>query len=199
VELRELHSALQGPCPFALCVTYSFKSLCPIRFHPHTPTTLYTILNTTPPRTRKTKTTTRPAFVVKWSVSAPADITDVEDEKDKESVWEVGKVRKVGEKGVTCFDVRCVLPFVTYISDVLYDTDFVLVSFVVPMDDSLLLGPLIIRLGYWTRIPLVYVLLFSSQISNSKVRAAPPNNSKSPRIPTNDTTLQPDVQSAHLR
>jgi prolactin regulatory element-binding protein len=75
------------------------------RFHPHTPTTLYTILNTTPPRTRKTKTTTRPAFVVKWSVSAPADITDVDDEKDKESVWEVGKVRKVGEKGVTCFDV----------------------------------------------------------------------------------------------
>jgi prolactin regulatory element-binding protein len=45
--------------------------------------------------------TTRPAFVVKWNL---AD-TDA-NEKDKEGTWEVGKVRKVGEKGITCFDVR---------------------------------------------------------------------------------------------
>jgi prolactin regulatory element-binding protein len=63
------------------------------RFHPHISTTLYTIVNTSPPRTRKTKSAPRPAFVVKWTI--PIDLNDE---------WEI-RVRKVGEKGVTCFDV----------------------------------------------------------------------------------------------
>jgi len=63
------------------------------RFHPHIPTTLYTIVNTSPPRTRKTKSIPRPAFVVKWTIPT-----------DPKGEWEA-RVRKVGEKGVTCFDV----------------------------------------------------------------------------------------------
>ncbi|KIM90988.1 hypothetical protein PILCRDRAFT_811489 [Piloderma croceum F 1598] len=91
IELPVLPGAVEGA---------SFRAA---RFHPHTPTTLYTIVNTTPPRTRKTKTTTRPAFVVKWSVPASADAND--GEKEEKTEWEAAKVRKVGEKGVTCFDV----------------------------------------------------------------------------------------------
>ena len=75
-----------------------------IRFHPHTHTTLYTIINTTLPRSRKTKTTTRPAFVVKWNVLASVEAND--GGKEEETEWEAVKVRKMGEKGVTCFDVR---------------------------------------------------------------------------------------------
>ncbi|KAI0736108.1 WD40 repeat-like protein [Fomitopsis betulina] len=51
-------------------------------------TVLYTLVNAVPPRTR-TKSSPRRAFVCKWN-------TDT---------WEVTKLRKVGDKGVTCFDV----------------------------------------------------------------------------------------------
>jgi prolactin regulatory element-binding protein len=72
------------------------------RFHPTDPRTLYTVVNTVPPRTR-TKSSPRVAFVVKWDTEK----------------WEVVKLRKIGEKGATCFDVRygvqniCVLQFNT--------------------------------------------------------------------------------------
>jgi prolactin regulatory element-binding protein len=59
------------------------------RFAPGDSTTLYTIINTVPPRTR-TKASPRVAFVCKWDTEK----------------WEVAKIRKVGEKGATCFDVR---------------------------------------------------------------------------------------------
>lgn len=59
------------------------------RFHPTDPKTLYTIINTVPPRTR-TKNSPRVAFVCKWDTET----------------WEVVKLRKVGEKGATCFDIR---------------------------------------------------------------------------------------------
>ena len=52
---------------------------------------IYTLVNAVPPRTR-TKSSPRRAFVCKWNA-------------DK---WEVTKMRKVGDKGVTCFDVRSV-------------------------------------------------------------------------------------------
>jgi len=59
---------------------------------------LYTVINTSPRRARQTKSTTRPSFVVKWSIPDT-------DNKDKENKWEAVKVRKVGDKGITCFDI----------------------------------------------------------------------------------------------
>lgn len=51
--------------------------------------------------------------MVKWSVPALADPNV--DEKYEESKWDAGKVRKVGEKGVTCFDVRSVSALFLYV------------------------------------------------------------------------------------
>jgi len=63
----------------------SFRS---VRFHPQDEKVLYTLINAVPPRTR-TKSSPRRAFVCKWDTEK----------------WEVTKMRKVGDKGVTCFDV----------------------------------------------------------------------------------------------
>lgn len=60
------------------------------RYHPLDHRVLYTIVNTSPPRSRKSKTTSRQAFVLKWN-------TDT---------WTVEKMRKIGDRGVTCFDIR---------------------------------------------------------------------------------------------
>ncbi|KAJ8495903.1 hypothetical protein ONZ45_g12666 [Pleurotus djamor] len=57
------------------------------RYHPQDDTVLYTVTNTVPARSRKK--TTRQAFVCKWSTES----------------WTVSKVRKVSDKGVTCFDI----------------------------------------------------------------------------------------------
>jgi hypothetical protein len=59
------------------------------RFHPSDPTVLYTVVNTVPPRTR-TKSSPRTAFVVRWDTEK----------------WAPVKIRKIGDKGATCFDVR---------------------------------------------------------------------------------------------
>lgn len=59
---------------------------------------MYTVINTSPPRTRKTKTPLRQAFVCRWNTES----------------WTVDKTRKVGDRGLTCFDVRFV--FVVIIS-----------------------------------------------------------------------------------
>ncbi|KAF9498533.1 WD40 repeat-like protein [Pleurotus eryngii] len=58
------------------------------RYHPQDETTLYTVTNTVPVRSRK-KTPSRQAFVCKWSTES----------------WTVSKVRKVSDKGLTCFDI----------------------------------------------------------------------------------------------
>ena len=107
VWLRAPRSVLQGtPVLFLVPQRPSSFVVHGInRFHPHISTTLYTIVNTSPPRTRKTKSAPRPAFVVKWTI--PIDLNDE---------WEI-RVRKVGEKGVTCFDVRCLICFLPWEGD----------------------------------------------------------------------------------
>ncbi|GLB33644.1 putative WD40 repeats containing protein [Lyophyllum shimeji] len=59
------------------------------RYHPTNGDVLYSVINTSPPRTRKTKTPQRQAFVCKWNTKT----------------WMVEKTRKVGDRGLTCFDV----------------------------------------------------------------------------------------------
>ncbi|KAF8165170.1 WD40-repeat-containing domain protein [Crassisporium funariophilum] len=59
------------------------------RYHPQDQKILYTVVNTVPPRTRKTKSASRQAFICKWN-------TDT---------WTVEKTKKVGDRGLTCFDV----------------------------------------------------------------------------------------------
>lgn len=61
------------------------------RFRPQDPKTLYTVINTVPPRSQK-KNAPRRAFVCKWNVEK----------------WTVTRPRKVSDRGLTCFDVRCV-------------------------------------------------------------------------------------------
>jgi prolactin regulatory element-binding protein len=60
------------------------------RFHPSYENTLYTIINTVPPRTRA-KHSPYTSFVCKWDTNS----------------WEVAKVRKISDKRATCFTVRC--------------------------------------------------------------------------------------------
>lgn len=62
----------------------------PCRYHPLDDKIIYTVINTSPPRTRKTKAVSRQAFICKWEANS----------------WTVEKFRKVGDKGLTCFDVR---------------------------------------------------------------------------------------------
>jgi len=60
------------------------------RLHPLDENVLYTISNTTVPRTKaRSKVIPRQAYISKWDVSG----------------WEVTKSRKVSDKGVTCFDM----------------------------------------------------------------------------------------------
>ncbi|CCM03377.1 uncharacterized protein FIBRA_05507 [Fibroporia radiculosa] len=63
----------------------SFRSA---RFHPHDEKVLYTVMNTIPPRTR-TKSSPRRSFICRWNTET----------------WEVTRLRKVSDKGLTCFDV----------------------------------------------------------------------------------------------
>ncbi|KAJ6539193.1 quinon protein alcohol dehydrogenase-like superfamily [Mycena capillaripes] len=59
------------------------------RYHPENPEILYTISNTIPGRSRTKKAAPRQAFVCKWNTAT----------------WAVDKVRKVGDKPLTCFDI----------------------------------------------------------------------------------------------
>ncbi|THH20133.1 hypothetical protein EW146_g1141 [Bondarzewia mesenterica] len=59
------------------------------RFHPYDEKILYTVVNTSPQRSRGAKSAPRRAYVVKWNTET----------------WKVDKVKKVGDKGVTSFDV----------------------------------------------------------------------------------------------
>ncbi|KAL0949636.1 hypothetical protein HGRIS_009682 [Hohenbuehelia grisea] len=58
------------------------------RYHPYDESVLYTVTNTLPLRSRK-KSSSRQAFICKWSTES----------------WTVSKVRKVGDRGLTCFDI----------------------------------------------------------------------------------------------
>ncbi|CAA7259537.1 unnamed protein product [Cyclocybe aegerita] len=59
------------------------------RFHPLYEDTLYTVVNVVSPRTKKSKTVTRQAYVCKWNTNT----------------WTVEKSRKVGDRSLTCFDI----------------------------------------------------------------------------------------------
>ncbi|KAJ7742418.1 quinon protein alcohol dehydrogenase-like superfamily [Mycena maculata] len=59
------------------------------RYHPENSEILYTISNTIPARSRTKKAAPRHAFVCKWDTKT----------------WAVVKVKKVGDKGLTAFDV----------------------------------------------------------------------------------------------
>ncbi|KAF9452062.1 hypothetical protein P691DRAFT_795693 [Macrolepiota fuliginosa MF-IS2] len=59
------------------------------RYHPSDDDTLYTVINTSPPRARGRKTPARQGYVSKWNTQT----------------WTVEKQRKVGDKGLTTFDV----------------------------------------------------------------------------------------------
>ncbi|KAJ7368124.1 WD40 repeat-like protein [Mycena albidolilacea] len=59
------------------------------RYHPEKPGVLYTVGNTIPGRSRTRKAPPRQAYVCKWNTET----------------WAVDKVRKVADKGLTCFDV----------------------------------------------------------------------------------------------
>jgi len=59
------------------------------RFHPLDSMILYTAINTVAPRSAKAKGTSRQAFICKWNTGT----------------WTIEKSRKVGDRGLTCFDI----------------------------------------------------------------------------------------------
>ncbi|KAJ7937203.1 WD40 repeat-like protein [Mycena leptocephala] len=81
----ELLRTVDPPATVSVSTRSTFRAA---RFHPENPEILYTISNTTPPRSR-TKKPALQAFVCKWNTET----------------WAVDKIRKVGDKGLTCFDV----------------------------------------------------------------------------------------------
>ncbi|KIK08386.1 hypothetical protein K443DRAFT_672409 [Laccaria amethystina LaAM-08-1] len=60
-----------------------------VRYHPQDPATLYTAINTSSPRSRKIKSSTRQGYVCKWNTES----------------WLVVKTRKIGDRGLTCLDI----------------------------------------------------------------------------------------------
>jgi prolactin regulatory element-binding protein len=61
-----------------------------VRHHPQDQRILFSVINSVPPRTRKTKTMTRRAYICIWNTET----------------WDVERIKKVGDRGLTCFDVR---------------------------------------------------------------------------------------------
>ncbi|KAF7352938.1 WD-REPEATS-REGION domain-containing protein [Mycena venus] len=82
----ELLRTIDPPATVAGVTGSTFRAA---RFHPENPEILYTVSNTIPGRSRTKKAAPRQAFVVKWNTAT----------------WAADKVRKVGDKGLTCFDV----------------------------------------------------------------------------------------------
>lgn len=60
------------------------------RYHPHNSRVFYTVMNTTP--TRGGKPTQRKAYIIRWNTDG----------------WKAERIRKVGAKGLTVFDLRFV-------------------------------------------------------------------------------------------
>jgi len=56
---------------------------------------LYTVINTSPKRTKTSKKVTRQAHICKWDVKK----------------WTIERTRKVSDKALTCFAVRCFIQF----------------------------------------------------------------------------------------
>ncbi|THH03583.1 hypothetical protein EW145_g6157 [Phellinidium pouzarii] len=85
----ELLSTIEPPALAGLGAgSSSFRA---VRFHPTNHNIVYTVLNTVSPRTRTrvSKTPSKQGYVCRWNAET----------------WEVMKSRKVGEKGITCFDI----------------------------------------------------------------------------------------------
>ena len=61
-----------------------------VRHHPRDQRILFSVINSVPPRTRKTKTVTRRAYICMWNTET----------------WDVERIKKVGDRGLTCFDIR---------------------------------------------------------------------------------------------
>ena len=61
-----------------------------VRHHPQDQRILFSVINSVPPRTRKTKTVTRRAYICTWNTET----------------WDVERIKKVGDRGLTCFDIR---------------------------------------------------------------------------------------------
>ena len=60
------------------------------RHHPQDQRILFSVINSVPPRTRKTKTVTRRAYICIWNTET----------------WDVERIKKVGDRGLTYFDIR---------------------------------------------------------------------------------------------
>ncbi|KAJ7507576.1 WD40 repeat-like protein [Mycena galericulata] len=82
----ELLRTVDPPTAIAGSTGSNFRAA---RYHPENSEILYTISNTIPARSRTKKAAPRQAFVCKWNTAT----------------WAVVKVKKVGDKGLTCFDV----------------------------------------------------------------------------------------------
>ena len=86
------------------------------RFHPSNPQIAYTVQNATlsTARSRGSRMTPKQGFVCRWDVEK----------------WQLVKVRKIGERGITCFDVRCVAqnPHTEYICRFSYLTTWMAVQ-----------------------------------------------------------------------
>lgn len=82
----ELMKTIELPATLGAAAGGTFRA---VRYHPLDSKIIYTVVNTSSPRSRKSKTTPRQAFVCKWN-------TDT---------WTVEKTRKVGDRQITCVDV----------------------------------------------------------------------------------------------
>lgn len=60
------------------------------RYHPSDDGVLYTVINTSPPRERGRKTPLRQGYISRWNTQT----------------WTTEKQKKVGDKGLTAFDIR---------------------------------------------------------------------------------------------
>jgi prolactin regulatory element-binding protein len=74
------------------------------RYHPLDSKILYTVINMSPPRSRKSKTIPRQAFICKWNTST----------------WTVEKMRKVGDRQITCFDIRYACNLLHHLMHLIY-------------------------------------------------------------------------------
>jgi len=68
------------------------------KHHPQDQQILFSVINSVLPRTRKTRTVSRQAYICIWNMET----------------WEVEKIKKVGDRGLTCFDVSFDGRFIGY-------------------------------------------------------------------------------------
>ncbi|KAF8914084.1 WD40 repeat-like protein [Gymnopilus junonius] len=84
VVFLELQKTIELPSSIGEGVTFRTG-----RFHPSNEQTLYTIINIVPPRSRKSKSSTRQAYICKWNTET----------------WKVERTKKVADSGLTCMDL----------------------------------------------------------------------------------------------